>query len=397
MTARYVPRDRDASDVRFRPDGRDNRVGRSARPGQPFGAPRGKCRSYDERGYCLRGDTCPYDHGPDALLVENLTPVVPAAPMVPLVPLQPAVAAPGPSSFRNHKPIDSVASISNPASPLDSTREAPMRPYRPRNGSQRARRSIAVENIPPESCTIDKVNDYFKQFGELTNIQVDWHAKRAILQYAHSDQAQAAYSSPDPIFGNRFVKDRKDLLMKLKELTQQTQSVVATATSHTQMQIAKTRSFGSAPQSFVAAGSSGGAASETASTNTASDSKKDGEAVDPQLTAELEALKAQAKLIGVSETGGSESVVITTQPFAGRGRGAFLGYGGRGRGGAALMPRRLDNRPTKFIVSNVTPDNEALLKVHYEGLAGFAQFEKHGENAALVNFHTRWQAEIVSV
>lgn len=30
-----------------------------------------RCRDFDERGYCMRGDKCPYDHGPDPVVVED--------------------------------------------------------------------------------------------------------------------------------------------------------------------------------------------------------------------------------------------------------------------------------------------------------------------------------------
>lgn len=66
--------------------------------------------------------------------------------------------------------------------------------------------TLVVENIPPEFCEISKVNDYFKKFGSLTNISVQAHLSKAILQYSTNAEANAAYSSPDPIFGNRFVK-----------------------------------------------------------------------------------------------------------------------------------------------------------------------------------------------
>lgn len=65
---------------------------------------------------------------------------------------------------------------------------------------------LVVENIPPEYCEISKINDYFKKFGSLTNITVQAHLSKAVLQYSTNAEANAAYNSPDPIFGNRFVK-----------------------------------------------------------------------------------------------------------------------------------------------------------------------------------------------
>ncbi|XP_044739465.1 RNA-binding protein 26 [Chrysoperla carnea] len=32
-----------------------------------------RCRDFDEKGYCMRGDMCPYDHGNDPVVLENTT------------------------------------------------------------------------------------------------------------------------------------------------------------------------------------------------------------------------------------------------------------------------------------------------------------------------------------
>ncbi|XP_042613434.1 RNA-binding protein 26-like isoform X2 [Cyprinus carpio] len=41
----------------------------------PFGRggpPRKRCRNYDEKGFCMRGDMCPFDHGSDPVVVEDV-------------------------------------------------------------------------------------------------------------------------------------------------------------------------------------------------------------------------------------------------------------------------------------------------------------------------------------
>lgn len=65
---------------------------------------------------------------------------------------------------------------------------------------------LVVENIPAEYCEISKINDFFKKFGSITNISVQAHLNKAILQFSSNAEASAAYNSPDPIFDNRFVK-----------------------------------------------------------------------------------------------------------------------------------------------------------------------------------------------
>lgn len=66
--------------------------------------------------------------------------------------------------------------------------------------------TLAVQNVPNEYLTIDKINDFFKKFGTITNIKLTTGPPGAILQFARHEEALAAYKCPDPIFGNRFVK-----------------------------------------------------------------------------------------------------------------------------------------------------------------------------------------------
>ena len=42
---------------------------------------RPRCRDYDEKGFCMRGDQCKFDHGSDAVVLEDSsTPYTPAFP-----------------------------------------------------------------------------------------------------------------------------------------------------------------------------------------------------------------------------------------------------------------------------------------------------------------------------
>ncbi|XP_041123012.1 RNA-binding protein 27-like [Polyodon spathula] len=44
--------------------------------GKPFSrsaTQKRRCRDYDERGFCVRGDLCPFDHGNDPLIVDDVT------------------------------------------------------------------------------------------------------------------------------------------------------------------------------------------------------------------------------------------------------------------------------------------------------------------------------------
>lgn len=43
----------------------------SGEPG-PLNAKRQRCRDFDEKGYCMRGETCPWDHGVDPVVLEDI-------------------------------------------------------------------------------------------------------------------------------------------------------------------------------------------------------------------------------------------------------------------------------------------------------------------------------------
>ncbi|KAJ3013196.1 RNA-binding protein 27, partial [Thoreauomyces humboldtii] len=62
-------------DPRFRGTGArmpDRSLSRGLRGGYANGRNRRPCRDYEEQGYCLRGDECPFDHGLDRIVVDDL-------------------------------------------------------------------------------------------------------------------------------------------------------------------------------------------------------------------------------------------------------------------------------------------------------------------------------------
>ncbi|KAG7269924.1 hypothetical protein CRUP_032081, partial [Coryphaenoides rupestris] len=64
--------------------------------GKPFNsnskALKQRCRDYDEKGFCVRGDLCPFDHGNDPLVVDDVTlpGMIPFPPPPVIPPLPPA-------------------------------------------------------------------------------------------------------------------------------------------------------------------------------------------------------------------------------------------------------------------------------------------------------------------
>lgn len=70
----------------------------------------------------------------------------------------------------------------------------------------RSTTTLVIENVPADSLDLVRINDYFRRFGTITNIQIDAGASKALVSYASPAEAKAAHESPDVIFGNRFVK-----------------------------------------------------------------------------------------------------------------------------------------------------------------------------------------------
>ncbi|KAI8914840.1 hypothetical protein DFJ77DRAFT_36632 [Powellomyces hirtus] len=309
--------DRDAGAFRGRMQDRQPGRGGPMRGGFSNGRGRRPCRDYEERGYCLRGDACPYDHGLDRIVVDDL-PMVGGRPPFDMMgpgPMGSVMRPPpfnGPFGTNGRPPYDmdhfGMHGLGPPAEAYDPERAsfsvagragkdvsdasqgdgpAPDRPasdlasktgafpsgdtsrggFRgrgfPRRGGsrggmndahggfgghhggfnaqnnafngqphfpgqqggfgghqggfnrqqggyhgqqQRTNDTLVVQNVPTEHLAIDKISDFFKKFGTITNIKLNVPASRAIVQFAQPQQAMAAYRSPDPIFDNRFVK-----------------------------------------------------------------------------------------------------------------------------------------------------------------------------------------------
>uniref|UniRef100_A0A3Q1JYT4 Uncharacterized protein n=1 Tax=Anabas testudineus TaxID=64144 RepID=A0A3Q1JYT4_ANATE len=70
---------------------------------------RKRCRDYDEKGFCMRGDMCPFDHGSDPVVVEdvNLPGMLPfQPPPIPGVDPPPPPGLPPPPPLMNPPPVN---------------------------------------------------------------------------------------------------------------------------------------------------------------------------------------------------------------------------------------------------------------------------------------------------
>ncbi|KAL1923341.1 uncharacterized protein VTP21DRAFT_8321 [Calcarisporiella thermophila] len=197
------------------------------------------CFDLRYKGYCTRGSNCPYDHGEGMLPTDGM-PGIPMNPMMPmglpmpgfgqvLIPQQsfppdgsaggmgeegydPEHAMMGRQPGRMNGPEGAQGGLMEDGS---MGRRAPHGTgFTPGRGSGSAGgrfggpfgSSISVENIPEEHCNTDSVHSFFQTFGTIRNVQIDSRSRRAIVRFETAEQARAAYASPEPIFGNRFVK-----------------------------------------------------------------------------------------------------------------------------------------------------------------------------------------------
>ncbi|CCD61517.1 C3H1-type domain-containing protein [Caenorhabditis elegans] len=226
---------------------------------------RRRCKDFEERGYCIRGDQCPYYHGRDPVVVDenalgSMVPLPATAPNFslpppgynPLNPPPPGVVVaageynPEAPALNNYSipppPIpgqwqqphvaaqyvpQSVSSYSQPppaAAQGVVTQPGSFRGAPRGRGNIRGRGGFArggftgainrdnctlqVAKIPPEMNTIAKLNEHFATFGTVDNIQVRYNGEidSALVTYASKFDAGKAYKSPTPVLNNRFIK-----------------------------------------------------------------------------------------------------------------------------------------------------------------------------------------------
>ncbi|CAD0206826.1 unnamed protein product [Chrysodeixis includens] len=163
-----------------------------------------RCRDFDEKGYCMRGDLCQWDHGSDPVVLEDasaaLSTVLAMPPPVPEYnPLTPDIwcggfpAYPPPHAHLPHPPRELIPIPSERVVPLPPStraraepRAAPPRlppPHKKnfdynRFGSARpplpanaANCSLEVKKVPRGLNDITHLNNHFCKFGKIVNIQ----------------------------------------------------------------------------------------------------------------------------------------------------------------------------------------------------------------------------------
>ena len=224
-----------------------------------------RCKDYDEKGFCLLGENCPYDHGADPLVVEGggfpppplnlpstfLPPMPPQYFMVPPPPslLPPAVSMPPTTTtttdtdttgYNPEQPSLSLSTattttplititthssytptVSTPVISRQSETEryhsnrSPTRMNRYQGGGYRHQRmpqeptnTLVLRKVPSELNVLSKLNGHFEKFGKIVNLKVGFQndPEAALVQFATVEEAKAAHSSSSAVLGNRFIR-----------------------------------------------------------------------------------------------------------------------------------------------------------------------------------------------
>ncbi|KAK7203439.1 hypothetical protein BZA70DRAFT_312518 [Myxozyma melibiosi] len=408
---------------------------------------RGRCRAYDEKGYCMKGDLCPYEHGSERIIVEKL-----GGPN--------AAMAPGGNMPAGFQPMNNRFQRGGMRGGMRGGRfQRAERPahfnYVQGSSQDPTNRKLVVEKIPPEYFNMESIRPVFEAFGPVEDIEINDAVKLAVITYADHDSAQQAWSSPVPVFQNRFVKvywqstddetrrrgrdgdrsrgdrtsnyrkrsasppappinveeikqrqaekqreyeermsKKREHEEKLAMIKRQSEELIKKQEQEREALLQKIRAAseeksGSAGSAAGAGGNDGDMEVQTQESSTTE-----------MLKAKLEQLKREAELLGVDPSKASD-----TQDWysAGRGRGGFRGRGaprgrGRGRGGFFMAKERatLDLRPK--IVSVTGLDDADVDKLVTTLVTTFGEdYETSSRNldtgAYMVSFNTRQAAE----
>ncbi|KAK3688542.1 hypothetical protein B0T22DRAFT_156913 [Podospora appendiculata] len=190
--------------------------------GPPLGQQRRRrCRDYDTKGYCARGNTCMFEHGDDSIYVP------------PSLPAYGAQALPQPPANDEYDPTNALMpGMFNGPTALQT--QQPPFPHdggfqpRGRGGRQhqnsprkvrgkapfsadgpvhdRTKSTIVVENIPEENFDEEQVKGFFSQFGNIVEVSMQPYKRLAVVKFDSWGAANAAWKSPKVVFDNRFVK-----------------------------------------------------------------------------------------------------------------------------------------------------------------------------------------------
>ncbi|KAM0134114.1 hypothetical protein ACHAO1_005802 [Botrytis cinerea] len=198
----------------FPPNGANQNRGH---PG-PTGQRKQRCRDYDQKGFCARGNTCMFEHGQDSIYV-------PGGASKPTDEYDPSNASlmtgsqnqndnnqrpPPYNGFENNRGgmgRGRGQSMGRGGSQMHSNRGARRSEFSSdRANFNKNNTTIVVEQIPEDKFSEETVREFFSQFGTIKEVEMKPYKRLALITFDDWNGANSAYSSPKVIFDNRFVK-----------------------------------------------------------------------------------------------------------------------------------------------------------------------------------------------
>lgn len=167
-----------------------------------------RCKDYDQMGYCMKGDMCPYEHGNDPIVVKEEGG---------------DEYDPNNSQLFNLGNVNGAGAFNNRNSSRGGNDRGRGRgrgrggPHQGGRGGRsdisgqgpnfdRSNSTLVVEHIPEDKMNEEAIREFFSAFGNITEINLQQHRRLATVKFERWDMARKAYDSPAPIFDNRFVK-----------------------------------------------------------------------------------------------------------------------------------------------------------------------------------------------
>ncbi|BFZ60507.1 hypothetical protein YB2330_001543 [Saitoella coloradoensis] len=387
--------------------------------GPQGGRKRGMCHDYQRKGYCMRGDTCPYDHGMDAVSLGKKDEEYDPSANFGFA----GVARGGRGGARGGR-----------AGAMTGRTE-----FRRGEQEDKTITTLVVDNVPEDKHDVESIKEYFSQFGTVEEVNLEGR-KRASIKFPDWDTAKKAWSDPAPIFNNRFVKvywkksenestdgrppkpeeppidmeevkrkaaeaqrlfeERKakkaEMEQRRLELEKQKEAFLTKQSAEQRALMERIKVAGAHASAATAEGT------EADEDEMAIETERKPESQSEALKAQLAALQAEAEALGVSVEDAPEG------SYRGRGRGrgrggsyrggfdpSFRGRGrGRGRGGfVGGGSMKLDNRTKKVAIGNLSGDKEEALREYLFTVGEYENVEKDNTGKQVVTFKDRRTAE----
>ncbi|XP_055333368.1 RNA-binding protein 27-like [Paramacrobiotus metropolitanus] len=211
------------------------------------------CKDFTERGFCMRGQYCPFDHGSDPVVWQNARPLevirytgphipalppqpvrLPAFPPMPLPMIRPvlpprfrpdaAVLPPPyirPQKASSMRPRELVGlSVGGSSSfnfgegfrgpditkrESDSLMDSPLKRLALSEPTDNC--TLEIRHVPDQLNNISALNAHFSKYGSIVNVQVRYGSdhKAALVTFQTPEAAARAFRSPEPVLNNRFI------------------------------------------------------------------------------------------------------------------------------------------------------------------------------------------------